>query len=138
MSVEETATIGLLNQEITNLRTKISSLTTDKNKLQEENTDMKKNLDSLTQKIGGSLEKTSKLSKKNTDLKSKIAFYQDEAISSKAKSRSVPSRIGDVILGFIIGFGFTFLIIFIMWFTSLFTESISDVYKEIFCSNKLK
>ena len=138
MSAEETATIGLLNEEISSLRAKITNLTSDKSRLEGENTGMKKNIDSLTQKNGKNLEKLSKITGKNKDLKSKVTVFQDEAISSKAKSRSVPSRIGDVILGFIVGFGFTFLIIFIMWFTSLFTESISDVYKEIFCSNKLK
>ena len=138
MSAEETATVGLLNDKISRLNSQITNLTSDKKRLEGENAGMKKNIDTLTQKNAKNLEKLNELTVTNTNLKTKITDFQDEAISSKAKSRSVPSRIGDVILGFVIGFGFTFLIIFIMWFTSLFTESISDVYKEIFCSNKLK
>ncbi len=138
MSAEDKSLIVLLNDEISSLTSKISSLTSDKKRLEGENAGMKKTIDTLTQKNAKNLKKLNELTVTNTNLKTKNTDFQDEAISSKAKSRSVPSRIGDVILGFIIGFGFTFLIIFIMWFTSLFTESISDVYKEIFCSNKLK
>ena len=138
MSAEVKSLIVLDNDKISSLTSEISSLTSDKKRLEGENAGMKKNIDTLTQKNAKNLEKLNELTVMNTNLKTKITYFQDEAISSKAKSRSVPSRIGDVILGFVIGFGFTFLIIFIMWFTSLFTESISDVYKEIFCSNKLK
>ena len=138
MSVEDKALLGIQNDRILKYERDITELKTDNAKLKSKNSEMEKNISSLSQKNTDNLKKLDKLSKKNAKLKSQVEVFQDEAITSKAKSIAVPSRIGNIILGFIIGFGFTFLIIFIMWFTSLFTESISDVYKEIFCSNKLK
>ena len=92
----------------------------------------------LERELTESSEELQKLIKQKSSLKKELATSSDNLLEEKTKNSAKPSRVGDIILGFVIGFAFTFLIIFVLWFTSLFTETISDVYKEIFCTNALK
>jgi capsular polysaccharide biosynthesis protein len=92
----------------------------------------------LETELTESSEELQKLIKQNKSLTGKLTTSSDNLLEEKTKNSAKPSRVGDIILGFVIGFAFTFLIIFVLWFTSLFTETISDVYKEIFCTNALK
>lgn len=102
-----------------------------KTTIEEENKRLINELDKLTKK-------SLTLIKQNKSLTGELTTSSDNLLEEKTKNSAKPSRVGDIILGFVIGFAFTFLIIFVLWFTSLFTETISDVYKEIFCTNALK
>ena len=105
-------------------------------------TDETKNLTEMIRTLKTKLTESSKeletLIKQNKSLTGELTTSSDNLLEEKTKNSAKPSRVGDIILGFVIGFAFTFLIIFVLWFTSLFTETISDVYKEIFCTNALK
>ena len=92
----------------------------------------------LETKLTKSSKELETLIKQKNSLTENLKTSNDNLLEEKTKNSAKPSRVGDIILGFVIGFAFTFLIIFVLWFTSLFTETISDVYKEIFCTNALK